>query len=336
MLLYLCENTKSMKKLLLILFLFSSFFCFTQDPLKPNVDDFVPASAPNEATDTSYWETGGLFSVNFSQVSLTNWAAGGNNSISLNSLVSLNASYNKGLNFWDNNLDLGYGILQQSPGVTQKTDDKIDFNSKYGRKFKSESKWGYAALFNFKSQFAPGFAMPTDTVKISDFLAPAYMLYSIGFDYKPKKFLKFFLSPVTGKTTIVRDQQLADKGAFGVEPATYDSLGRRAELGKTIRHEIGGYLRAEFNKEIVKNITFQSKLELFSNYLNNPQNIDINWENILNMKVNKYIAATFLVHVLYDDDIDIAVDTNDDGINDTSGPRTQIKQLLGVGFSYKF
>ncbi len=335
MLLSLCENTKSMKKLLLAIFIIVSGKAFTQDNIKPNIDGFVPSAKADEK-DTTYWQIGGLASVNFTQVSLTNWAAGGSNSISLNSLLSIHCNYTKGLDFWNNSLDLGYGILQQSPGITQKTDDKIDFNTKYGRKFKEESKWGYAALANFKSQFAPGYSQPGDSVKISDFLAPAYLLYSIGIDYKPTKFFTIFISPATGKTTIVRDQQLADKGAFGVEPATYDSLGRRATLGKTIRHEIGGYLRAEFNKEIVKNITFQSKLELFSNYLHNPQNIDVNWENILNMKVNKFISATFLVHVLYDDDIAIPIDTNDDGIDDASGPRTQLKQLLGVGFSYKF
>ena len=164
-----------MKKLLLTIFIIVSEKTFTQDNIKPNIDGFVPSAKADEK-DTTYWQIGGLASVNFTQVSLTNWVAGGSNSISLNSLLSIHCNYTKGLDFWNNNLDLGYGILQQSPGITQKTDDKIDFNTKYGRKFKEESKWGYAALANFKSQFAPGYSQPEDSVKISDFLAQLVLI----------------------------------------------------------------------------------------------------------------------------------------------------------------
>jgi hypothetical protein len=75
---------------------------------------------------------------------------------------------------------------------------------------------------------------------------------------------------------------------------------------------------------------------LFSDYLENPQNIDASWEVLISMKVNKYISTTLSTHLLYDDDIDIAVDTNNDGITDRFVPRTQFKEVLGVGFSYKF
>ncbi len=91
-----------------------------------------------------------------------------------------------------------------------------------------------------------------------------------------------------------------------------------------------------YTANVMENITLQTKLELFSNYLETPQNIDINWETLISMKVNKLISATLSTHLIYDDDIEITIDKNDDGIIDERGPRIQFKEVLGVGFSYKF
>ena len=280
------------------------------------------------------WKTGGVISLNLTQVSLTNWSAGGENSLSVNGILSLFANLKKGNSTWDNSLDLSYGMLQQGDGDPRKTDDKIDFTSKYGQKaFKN---WYYAGLVNFKSQMAPGFNFPNDSTEISSFMAPAYVLGAIGMDYKPSEVFTFFISPLTMKMTIVNDQNLADEGRFGVEAAEYDDFGVQTKKGLTTRSEYGGYLRALFKKDIMKNVNLQSKLELFSNYAENPTNIDVNWEVLISMKVNKFISATISTQLLYDDDIDIAVDNNNDGIIDAEGPRTQFKEVLGVGLSYKF
>jgi hypothetical protein len=291
-------------------------------------------SAPAAVKDTSYWTKGGLVSFNFSQVALSNWAGGGQSSVALNSFLNIFAKYKKGIHSWDNTLDLGYGIFQQGDDAFRKSDDKIDFTSKYGRQ--ASKVWYYSALVNFKSQFAPGFNFPNDSIEISNFLAPAYVLASIGMDYKPSKSFSLYLSPATGKFTIVNDGTLADAGAFGVEGAEYDTAGVKIKSGKQFRAEIGGYLKAQFNKDIMENINFQTKLELFSNYSENPQNIDVNWETILAMKVNKFITANVSATLVYDDDIDIAIDNNDDGIVDKTGPRTQFKEVLSVGLSFKF
>jgi hypothetical protein len=280
------------------------------------------------------WKTGGVISLNLTQVSLTNWSAGGENSLSVNGILSLFANLKKGNSTWDNSLDLSYGMLQQGDGDPRKTDDKIDFTSKYGQKaFKN---WYYAGLVNFKSQMAPGFNFPNDSTEISSFMAPAYVLGAIGMDYKPSEVFTFFISPLTMKMTIVNDQNLADEGRFGVEAAEYDDFGVQTKKGLTTRSEYGGYLRALFKKDIMKNVNLQSKLELFSNYTEEPTNIDVNWEVLISMKVNKFISATISTQLLYDDDIDIAVDNNNDGIIDAEGPRTQFKEVLGVGLSYKF
>ncbi len=280
------------------------------------------------------WKTGGVISINLTQVSLTNWAAGGNNSISVNGILSLFANLKKGNSTWDNSLDLSYGMLQQGNESMRKTDDKIDFTSKYGQKaFKN---WYYAGLVNFKSQMTPGYNYPNDSTKISDFMAPAYTLVAIGMDYKPSDVFTLFISPLTMKTTFVNDQTLADAGAYGVDPAEYDDFGMLLKSGKNIRSEYGGYLRAQFKKDIMENINLQSKLELFSNYAENPDYVDVNWEVLIAMKVNKYISATLSTQLIYDHDIDIGVDTNGDDVIDKVGPRTQFKEVLGVGLAYKF
>lgn len=280
------------------------------------------------------WKTGGVVAINFTQVSLTNWAAGGNNSLSLNGLVSLYANLKKGNSTWDNTLDLGYGLLKQGDEELRKTDDRIDFMSKYGKK--AFHHWYYAGLINFKSQMAPGYKYPDDSTVISRFLAPGYILGAFGMDYKPSDAFTLFVSPLTSKLTIVNDARLANAGAFGVKKATYDDVGTLLTEGEKYRAEYGGYLRAILSANVMKNIKLQTKLELFSNYAEDPDHVDVNAELLLAMKVNDYISATISTQLIYDHDIDIAVDENNDGTIDATGPRTQFKEVLGIGFTYKF
>lgn len=278
-------------------------------------------------TDTvASWKTGGFTGLNLSQTSLTNWASGGNNSVALNGLFSMFATYKDKNNVWENTLDMGYGLLQQSTydGV-MKTDDRIEFNSKYGRQaFKN---FYYAGLVNFRTQFAPGYNYPNDVDKISNFMAPGYLLTALGMNYIPNKYFNAFLSPLTGRMTFVNDKQLSDIGAFGVEK------------GKTLRTEFGGYARLAFSKGdfgegFFKNLTIGSKLDLFSNYLKNPQYVDVNWENLIGMKVNKYITVSLNTQLIYD--FDVKYDSNHDQNLDGEKARIQFKEILGVGFMYKF
>ena len=135
--------------------------------------------------------------------------------------------------------------------------------------------------------------------------------------------------------TIVNNQTLADAGAFGVEGAEYDDLGNVVTAGKIFRQEIGAYVKLMYKTNIVKNVALQTKLDLFSNYLHNPGNIDVSWETLISMKINEYLSTTISTSVLYDDDIRIA--RNDDEItNGGGGPAVQFKEVLAVGFSLKF
>lgn len=281
------------------------------------------------------WKTSSVIGVNFSQSSFTNWAAGGQNSIAINSLFSLSAKYKSEHSSWDNFLDLGYGMQKQgADGKVIKTDDKLDFTSKYGKDaFKN---WFYAALINFKSQMTPGYKYPNDSVTISDFLAPAYLTTALGMDFKKGENLSVFIAPVTGRITIVNSTLLADAGSYGVDAATYDTTGKLISHGKKMRSEFGGYMRVFWKTDVVKNVTFQTKIDFFSNYIKHPENIDINWEALVSMKVNKYIAATISTNLIYDDDVIIAVDKNNDGIIEENGPRIQFKEVLAIGFTYKF
>jgi hypothetical protein len=277
------------------------------------------------------WKKGGLIALNLAQTSLTNWAAGGQNSAAINGIFSVFTNYKRGKSAWDNSLDIGYGILKQGKDANpMKTDDKIDFFSKYGREaFKS---FYYSALLNFRTQMRPGYKYPDTENKISDIFAPAYLLFAAGMDYKPTANFSAFIAPLTAKFTFVNDPALSAAGAFGVSP------------GENSRSEIGGYLRVIFTKnnfkdEFMKNVSLTTKIDLFSNYANNPQNIDVTWENLIGLKVNKFISVNFNTVLIYDNDIKVPVDRNGNGefeSTEAPGPRTQFKEILGVGFSYKF
>lgn len=284
------------------------------------------------SSDTTLgWTRGGVFAINLAQTSLSNWAAGGQNSVAINGILSAFANYKQGKSVWDNSLDLGYGILKQGKKASpMKTDDKIDFLSKYGRE--AFDHFYYAALLNFKTQMRPGYKYPDTENKISDLFAPAYLLFAAGLDYKPNPNFSAFLAPLTGKFTFVTDDMLSAAGAFGVTP------------GETVKSEFGGYVRAiytknDFKGEFLKNVSFTTKIDLFSNYTHNPQNIDVSWETLIALKVNKFISVNFNTHLLYDDDIKIPFDRNDDGTigsDEAVGSLVQFKEILGVGFSYNF
>ena len=276
------------------------------------------------------WKTGGIFSLTLSQASLTNWVAGGQNSFSVNGLFSGFANYTREKSFWDNSLDLGYGLNKQGNEGFRKTDDKIEVVSKYG--LKAFNRFYYTALLNFRTQMTPGYNYPDAENKISDFFSPAYLTLALGLDYKPNDYFSAFLAPISGKFTFVTDQVLADHGAFGVQP------------GENSRSEIGGYFRAiysknDFKTEILKNVTFTTKIDLFSNYAERPQNVDVNWETLIALKVNKYLSVNFNMQLIYDDNIGVPWDKNGDGTieeGETVRSKIQFKEIFGAGFTYKF
>ncbi len=281
------------------------------------------------------WKIGGIISLNGQQVSLTNWAAGGNNSISLGGIIGVFANYKSKKITWENSLDLAYGVIRQGNNSKWlKNDDRIQFTSKFGRKaFKNLY---YSALGDFKTQFSNGYNYPNDSIYISRFMAPAYALIAIGMDYKPNANFALFVSPLTGKFTIVNDDSLARVGQFGVQKEIRDPYngGKITQYYLNHREEFGAYLRMNYKSKVMENITFETVLELFSNYLHNPQNVDVNWTTLTTFKVNKIISATLSTQLIYDDDVQVL--RSEGNLKGTSGPDVQFKQVLGMGLSYKF
>ncbi len=274
----------------------------------------------SEEEDTLGWKTGGLGTLTFSQVSLYQWAAGGDASVSGAALLNIFANYQDEKQSWENILDLGYGLIKQG-GTTRKSNDRLEFSSMYGRRI--NDVWNYSALLNFRTQFDNGFKYYGDTAKtiISKFMAPGYLTTSLGLDYKPNDHFSLFLSPMTGKFTFVLDDSLAVQGNFGLDP------------GDKLRAEFGGFVKIQYANQIMENVDFTSKIDFFSNYLDEPQNIDINLEFLLSMKINQYLSATLSTLFIYDDDVNLY---KTKGATQPEGPGWQIKEVFGLGFSYKF
>lgn len=277
------------------------------------------------------WKLKAIYGLNGTQTSFVNWNAGGRNNVSLLGSISASANYEKKTLKWTNDLSLALGGLQyiekQSKEGLQKTDDRIDIASNLGYKLKEH--YYFSVLGGFKTQMLDGFSYPNDSVRVSTFLAPGYVSGAIGIDYIKSDNFSIFTSPFAMKLTIVNDQTLANAGAFGVKGATYDGLGNVLTAGQRLREEFGAYVKMKYNFTIAKNIDLKSKLELFSNYLHNPQNIDVNAEALFNFKVNSWFSASLQWTLIYDDDIDIR------DSNGNVGPRTQFKSVLGIGISYK-
>ncbi len=324
-----------MERIIFFLFIFfvTDMIFAQNDTAKALRNDSVALDTLKTGDTTKLWDKGGVLTISLSQVSLTNWVAGGQSSISGTGALNLYANYKKNKSTWDNTLELTYGLVKQGDESVRKSDDKIDFSSKYGRN--AFKHWYYSFLLGFKSQMTPGYNYPNDSVMISNFLAPGYIIPSLGMDFKPDDNFSLFMSPLSGKITIVSDEALADTGAFGVEEAFYNILGILVH-GKNFKGEFGSYLKVFWKKNIMENITLETNLDLFSNYLENPENIDVSFEMHIIMNINEWLTTDLNCYLLYDDDVDIEIDTNNDGIIDEKGPRTQFKEVLSVGFTIKF
>lgn len=279
----------------------------------------LTAQENEEKTEDGKFKVKGVSGINFSQTAMSNWAAGGENSVAGTAYLNASAERKSGNWLWNNDLALEYGLTHMDGQGARKVGDKIDFATKLG--YKASEKWYYTGLADFKTQFAKGYNYK-DNEKgpyISKFMAPAYSNLSLGMEYKPKDFLSLYFSPTTGKFTFVTDDRLSDEGAFGVDP------------GDKFRAEFGAYLKGEFNKEVMKNVTIISKVDFFTAYSKDFGNIDVNWDLLISMKVNKFLSANINTTLKYDDDVK-SVDK--DGIQ--RGPKVQFKEVLGIGLAYNF
>ena len=285
-----------------------------------NIFCAVAQKSDSSRRDTlSVWKLKSLYSLSGTQSSFVNWNAGGRNNISLIGNIIASADYNKAKWNWSSDVTLAFGgikYLDDVQGIDlQKTEDKIDLSSIVGMRI--SKRFLISLNSGFKTQFADGFTYPNDSVAVSKFMAPGYLNLALGTDYIKDANFSVFGSPFAAKTTLVMDDSLSQLGAFGVEK------------GERIRHEFGAFIKLKWNSKLMKNIDMKSKIELFSNYLNNPENIDVNAELVFIFRVNSLFSATAQWNLVYDDDIKIR------DKNGNIGPRTQFKSVLGIGISYK-
>ena len=273
------------------------------------------------------WTHKGNIGLNFGQSSYTNWAAGGQNALNWQGVFYYELHYLKGNFKWDNilNTSLGYSYYDFKKKPV-KTDDMIEFTSLAG--LKATEHLNYSAELAFRSQFAKGYDYSKDSTQyISHFLAPAYLSLGAGMEWVPNKYFSIYFSPITGRITIVNDDYLASIGAFGVNDLDKNDTTVHAK-GAKVRYEFGARAVAKFEYPIAKNINFGTKLELFSNYLNHPERIDVDWQNMLVLKVNSWLNANLSTHLIYDYDIPF-YDENGTRIE---GSKVQFKEVLAIGF----
>ena len=311
----------------LVLFSVSSYGISTADSTKP-------------ADSLKSWKVKGRNTLNFNQISLSNWAEGGESNISGIAYVNLAASYKKNKVMFNNSLSLGYGMNYNKKDGFRKNEDKIDLTSSFN--YKAFDKWYYSALVNLKTQFTDGYKYPDDSTLVSTFFAPAYLTTSLGLNWEPNDEFSLFISPASGRFTFVCNQQLADKGAFGVEKAEYDSTGRLIKKGSNIRKSFGLNIVIEVKKEILKNVIWSSTMKLSNNYLDaNPGKrwrFIFDYESGFNMKVNSVMSVNLYLHMIYDPNIMIPTYETIDGeeVQVGEGPKLQFKEHFGIGLSYKF
>jgi len=270
-----------------------------------------------QASADTAWHRGGNIGISLNQVSLSNWASGGENTLGFNLLFNYFANYKKQGHLWNSRIEMDYGLNNTKTDGKKKTNDKIYLSSIYG--YELRKNLYLSGLMTFQSQFAKGNDYNTDPpTYISRFMSPGYLTIGGGLTWTPKSWFTATLTPTTWRGTFVNSNILSDQGQFGVTP------------GKHLLSEFGAQLQMEAQYEFLKNMTIYSRLTLFSNYLKDPQNTDVAWDVQLNMTINKWFAATVTTNMIYDNDTKIL---QKDG---SKGPRLQFKEALGVGFQVSF
>ena len=287
--------------------------------------------------DGPQWEQKNKATFDLSEVAFVNWNSGGSNSISGLLGFETNANYSDRYFSWRNDARFRYGINKQQSRELRKTDDVLEINSSMGFKPDLESNWFYSAQLNFRTQLTNGYSYPNTDDPISRLMAPGYLFLGAGMEYgKRIEKLSCYFSPITLKATFVLDENLANSGAFGVTEAVYDSAGMIIRPGERTRQEVGVLITNSYEMELVENINIKNQVSMYSDYINNFGNVDLDWRVDFDFKVNSFIRATLGSQLRYDDDVKTTIETDVDGETAEAGARVQWKQFLGVGFAVDF
>ncbi len=252
-----------------------------------------------------HWKKGGSIILLGNQSSFLNWVAGGNNSVSATLGLNYNFNYAKDDITWDNKIIIQYGLSNTEGIGKRKTDDLFEYNSLLGKK--ASKYWYYSFFINLRSQFSDGFDYKkTPVIKTSSFFSPGYLTFGPGFLWKKSDNFKINLSPLTSKFTFVSNDFA---GKYGTSP------------GKTSNYELGFYGSLYHKTNLMENVSMENILNVYSNYLKKPQNIDISHQLNIVMQINKYLTTNLSFHTIIDDD---------------ASKRVQFKEIFGLGINYIF
>lgn len=300
---------------------------------------------PAVSKDTTYWKKGGSLAINFNNTSLTNWAAGGQSSVSIGSIVDLYANYNKGKDSWVNTLNWATGAarLGDNTNLIKKSDDLFILFSKYRRNVKKN--WGFAAFGELRTQLLEGGTFETfgiDSLEndilvdgkresrtqnyISHLLSPGYLTTSIGWEYNKGKSFYLHATPLSGRATFVADDKLANRRpSYGLDST------------QKVNFQLGALVRSGWRTKVMENVDFSTTLQLFSPY-ERFGNIDVTWETLTSFKINKFLSASFATQLFYfDQSLPKMEEVEVNGVT-TNVPKhgIQFKHVLNIGFLAKF
>jgi len=261
------------------------------------------------------WKTKGNLIFLFNQSNFNNWLAGGENNLSGNLGINYDFNYKKQEWTWDNKVIASYGLLQtKNSDFEKKTDDRFEYNSVLGKKAFGE--WYYSFFLNFRTQFTKGYVYSKDSngkeirTENTNLFSPAYLTFGPGMFWKKSDNLKVNLAPLTSKVTYVdRNFTLADDKYFGVKE------------GRSYRYELGFYASGYYKFNLMTNVSMENTLNLYSNYMKDPQNVDVDYTLAVVMRVNRYLTSNLVFQSIYDD-------------NAFRGFQT--RQIFGLGVNYGF
>ncbi len=308
-----------------------------------------------------YWTKTLATNIKFGHTSLTNWAAGGDNTTTLQAFIDGNMNYKKNDLFWNNRLQLDYGfVYASSKPILQKSDDRIYLESKFGYKNANMRNFSLSINYDFKSQFNTGYdyltpSLPAgkypegtalddipnkeqiqlwkDARKVkSGFLAPAYTNLSVGIDLKPFKWLSLNIAPSSVGVVIVRNESLRANYSMPLKDEWKDKTENVPSDGsqlRSARFEFGAQVKADVAVNVNDNFKYTSQVVLFSNYLDHPENIRVNWDNRFDWKLAKYFSLTLITNMIYDDKV--LIFSEKDG---QTKQRVQFKESLLFGFTW--
>mgnify|MGYP000883859973 FL=1 len=300
-----------MKRLLFSTLLLSSVAVFAQEDQTNDGVAQDPTAAPTEEAPAPRWTKGGNASLMFSQAAFNHdWTGGGTNNVATSLAVSYAFNYKKDKWAWDNNVFVDYGITKlEGDDYSRKTTDRFEVNSVLGYQL-NNPQWYYSFFLNFKTQMTDGYKYEsTGRTLINQMLSPGYLQFGPGMLWKKSDNLKVNLAPATSKITTAKSRWTETGPFYGVEQ------------GKNIRYELGFYLNGYAKFTVMDNVSFENILSLYSNYLDKPQNVDLDYTANIVMTINKYLSANFTFQAIYDDD---------------AAKAFQIREVLGLGVNYKF